>query len=41
MSDIENSERFVLFPIKYNEIWKMYKTRRLKIYRIMLQFLEG
>jgi len=25
MSDIENSERFVLFPIKYNEIWKMYK----------------
>ena len=25
MSDIENAERFVLFPIKYNEIWKMYK----------------
>ncbi len=25
MSDIENSERFVLFPIKYNEIWRMYK----------------
>lgn len=25
MSDIENSDRFVLFPIKYNEIWKMYK----------------
>lgn len=22
---IENSERFVLFPIKYNELWKMYK----------------
>lgn len=22
---IENSERFVLFPIKYNEIWKAYK----------------
>lgn len=25
MSDIENSERFVLFPIKYNELWKAYK----------------
>lgn len=23
---IENSERFVLFPIKYNEIWKAYKN---------------
>ena len=22
---IENKNRFVLFPIKYNEIWKLYK----------------
>ncbi len=23
----ENTQRFVLFPIKHNEVWEMYKTR--------------
>ena len=22
----ENPNRFVLFPLKYNDIWEMYKT---------------
>ena len=24
----ENPNRFVLFPIKYNDIWKMYKDQK-------------
>ena len=23
---VENPNRFVLFPLKYNDIWEMYKT---------------
>ena len=27
INKIENPNRFTIFPIKYNDIWEMYKTQ--------------